>query len=40
MEIPNSYVIHDTRIAKDFKGITISGYKRKDVLNAFQNSII
>lgn len=40
MEIPNSYVIHDTRMAKDFKGITISGYKRKDVLNAFQNSMI
>ena len=40
MEIPDSYIIHDTRIAKDFKGITISGYKRKDVINAFQNSII
>ena len=40
MEIPNFYIIHDTRIAKDFKGVTISGYKRKDVINAFQNSMI
>lgn len=40
MDIPQSYIIHDTRVAKDFKGITICGYKRKDVVNAFQNSII
>ena len=40
MEIPNSYIIYDTRISKDFKGITVSGYKRNDVTNAFQNSII
>ena len=40
MEIPHSYIIHDTRIAKDFQGITICGYKRKDVIDAFQNSII
>ena len=40
MEIPDSYIICDTRIGKDFKNITISGYKRKDVINAFQNSII
>ena len=40
MEIPEPYIIHDTRIGKDFKGITICGYKRKDVINAFQNNII
>lgn len=40
MEIPDSYIIHDTRTSKDFKQVTICGYKRKDVLNAFQNSII
>jgi hypothetical protein len=40
MDIPYNYTIHDTRIAKDFKDITICGYKRKDVLNTFQNSII
>ena len=40
MNIPYHYIIHDIRTLKDFKGITICGYKRKDVLNAFQNSII
>jgi len=40
MDIPYNYTIHDTRIGKDFKNITICGYKRKDVLNTFQNSII
>ncbi len=40
MDIPINYIIHDIRISKDFKGVTISGYKRKDVINAFQNSII
>jgi len=40
MDIPYNYTIHDTRSSKDFKGITICGYKRKDVLNTFQNSII
>jgi hypothetical protein len=40
MDIPQSYIIHDMRTAKDFKGITLCGYKRKDVINAFQNSII
>ena len=40
MDIPHSYIIHDIRTQKDFKGITICGYKRKDVLNAYQNSII
>lgn len=40
MDIPDEYIIHDIRSGKDFKGITICGYKRRDVLNAFQNSII
>lgn len=40
MEVPKLYMIHDLRFSKDFKGITICGYKRRDVLNAFQNSII
>jgi hypothetical protein len=40
MNIPSDYIIHDIRIANDFKGITISGFKRKDVINAFQNSMI
>lgn len=40
MDIPKSYIIHDTRIAKDFKGITICGYKRLDVIKEYQNSII
>ena len=40
MEIPNSYIINDTRTLKDFKTLTICGYKKKDVLKTFQNSII
>lgn len=40
MNIPENYIIHDTRILKDFKGITICGYKRKDVINSYQNSMI
>jgi hypothetical protein len=40
MEIPINYIIHDIRINNDFKGITISGFKRKDVINVFQNCMI
>lgn len=40
MNIPENYIIHDTRILRDFKGITICGYKRRDVINAYQNSMI
>jgi hypothetical protein len=40
MDIPKSYIIHDTRISKDFKGVTICGYKRLDVVKEYQNSII
>lgn len=40
MDIPKSYIIHDTRIAKDFKGITICGYKRLEVMKEYQNCIL
>ena len=40
MEVPTLYIIHDIRMQKDFKGITICGYKRKDVTAAFENSMI
>ena len=40
MNIPTQYIIHDIRPSKEFKGITICGYKRRDVINAFQNSMI
>jgi len=40
MDIPKYYIIHDTRIAKDFKGVSICGYKRLDVIKQYQNCII
>ena len=40
MNIQTSYVIHDIRSSKKFKGITICGFKRKDVIKAFENSMI
>ena len=40
MEIPDQYIITDIRSGKEFKGITLSGYKRGDVIKAYQNSII
>lgn len=40
MNIPEDYIIHDTRVPSDFKGVTICGYKRLDVVNAYQNAII
>ena len=40
MDIPINYLICDIRTPKDFNGGTISGYKKRDVINAFQNSII
>ena len=40
MDIPDKYLICDIRCPKDFNGGTISGYKKKDVINVFQNSII
>jgi hypothetical protein len=40
IKIPEQYVIHDTRSPNDFKGITICGYKRTDVIAAYQNAMI
>ena len=40
MDIPNKYLICDIRSSKDLNGGTISGYKKRDVITAFQNSII
>ena len=40
MQIPEEYILHETRCRKDWKGITIYGYKRKDVISAFQNAMI
>lgn len=39
MDTPFDYSINDPRLTKDFKGITISGYKRTDVANVFYNSL-
>jgi hypothetical protein len=38
--IPDKYIIHDLRNSKEFKKLTISGYKIQDVSNAYQNSMI
>ena len=35
MDTPIEFSINDPRLKKDFKGITISGYKRTDVVNVF-----
>jgi len=40
ISIPNDYIIYDIRTAKDFRNLTISGYKKADVINAYQNSMI
>ena len=40
MNIPNEYSINDPRLTKDFKGITISGYKRSDVTNVLNSSMV
>jgi len=40
MDIPNKYLICDIRSSKDLNGGTISGYKKRDVIQIFQNSII
>lgn len=39
MDTPIEFSINDPRLKKDFKGITISGYKRTDVVNVFYNSL-
>ena len=40
MNIPEPYLVIDLRPIQEFKGITVSGYKRQDVINAYQNSMI
>ena len=40
ISIPQNYIIYDIRTAKDFRNLTISGYKKSDVINAYQNSMI
>lgn len=40
MDIPDEYKILDVRTSKDFKDKTISNYLRKDVLAAFQKSLL
>lgn len=40
MNIPSDYILYDIRNSKDFKKVTISGYKKKDVINTYQNCII
>jgi len=40
ISIPEYYVIYDTRTPNDFKGISICGYKRSDVIKEYQNAMI
>jgi len=40
MDIPDTYKILDNRIAKNFKTTTISNFLKKDVLSAFQKSLM
>ena len=40
ISIPENYIIYDIRTSKDFRNLTISGYKKADVINAYQNSMI
>ena len=40
MNIPEPYLLLDLRNQQDFKGITIRGFKRQDVIQAYQNSMI
>jgi hypothetical protein len=37
MDILEYFIMHDTRTQKYFKEITISDYKRQDVINTFHN---
>jgi len=39
MDVPFEFSINDPRLKKDFKGVTISGYKRIEVVNVFYNAI-
>jgi hypothetical protein len=38
MDIPESFLILDLRTPQDFKNITISGFKKNDVVTIYQNS--
>jgi hypothetical protein len=40
ISIPYNYVVYDTRTPNDFKGISICGYKRSDVIKEYQNAMI
>lgn len=40
MEIPQKYCIYDSRTSRDFENGTLSGYKKRDVILAFQNAMI
>ncbi len=40
MDIPEPFCLLDLRTCNDYKGITICGYKRNDVVTTYQNSII
>lgn len=40
MNIPEPYLLLDLRNQQEFKGITIRGFKRQDVIQAYQNSMI
>ena len=39
-DVPQDYLITDTRKSSDFNGKTISNYKKKDVLNGLHDSIV
>ena len=40
LNIPEPYMILDLRPPNEFKGVTISGFKKQDVVTIFQNSMI
>ena len=40
MNFPEKYLVYDIRTSKDLKSSTISGYKKKDVVSAFENALI
>jgi|688.fasta_scaffold220064_2 hypothetical protein len=39
MDTPYDYSIYDIRLINEFKGMTISGYKKIEVINVFYNSL-
>ena len=40
MDVPIPYIINDTRIINIFNKKSFSGYKKSDLLNTLQKSII